>query len=352
MTTTVLEAQLQRSVDTVDEHRRKAALARVEQAAPLARSDFMSEWSALMEQARVLVRSGFLPRAVDTPEKAVAIIQTGRELGLGPMQSLRMIHIVDGKPTMAAELMAGLVLSKLSGAVLRVHETTERVCEVHAARPGQPVTTYRFTIEDAQKAGLTGKQNWRNYPRAMLRNRCIAEAARGTFPDCSAGLYDPDELGAITTTSGELAQEPPQWGAQKPVSVAEVVYGEELPPEDATEPNPFAGLKADLQSHETRIATALNPTNPDQALTDEQERLLAIEIRHDMGSKANPRGRIAAMVQTAKERRTITPQEYKELSKDWARVDRQLAKLEARVKPVDVTESFRDDDEREPGSDG
>src|SRR6187402_202596 len=76
-------------------------------------SDAMADWKAMREQAASLVASGFLPRAVNTPEKAMAIIQTGKELGLGPMQSLRSIHIIEGKPTMSADLIAGLALAKL-----------------------------------------------------------------------------------------------------------------------------------------------------------------------------------------------------------------------------------------------
>lgn len=184
------------------------ALARVDHSAPLAKTDPYTEWKALREQAAELVRSGFLPRAVNTAEKAIAIIQTGRELGIGPMQALRAIHIIEGKPTMSAELIAGLVLARIPGALLHVAKTTNEECVVRAARPGQPPTEYRFTIADARAAGIAGKDNWKKYPRAMLRARALSEAARGTFPDASMGLYDPDELGAVTNEQGSVVQLP------------------------------------------------------------------------------------------------------------------------------------------------
>jgi hypothetical protein len=50
-----------------------------------------------------------------------------------------------------------------------------------------------FTTADAQRAGLNG-DNWRKYPAAMLRARCLSAICRAVFPDLCLGLYDPDEL--------------------------------------------------------------------------------------------------------------------------------------------------------------
>jgi hypothetical protein len=161
----------------------------------LALQNEQSAWAVMLSQATALVKSGFLPKAVRTPDQALALMQTGRELGLGPMQSIRSIHVIEGKPTLAAELMAALVFRHLPGAKLRVSVSTNQLCEVMAARPGDPETRFQFTLQDAQAAGLTGKGNWRTYPRAMLRSRCVAEACRAIFPDATMGLYTPDELG-------------------------------------------------------------------------------------------------------------------------------------------------------------
>ena len=163
-----------------------------------------TEWEALREQAQTLVKSGFLPKAIDTAEKAIAIALTGRELGLPMMQALRSVNVIEGKPTMSADLMAALVHKRIPGALLRVAETTNECCVVHAARPGQEPTIYEFTLADAKAAELLGKGNWKKYPRAMLRARCLAEAVRGTFPDACLGAYDPDELGAETTPEGTI----------------------------------------------------------------------------------------------------------------------------------------------------
>ena len=112
-------------------------------------------WRAMREQAKELVVSGFLPKSIRTPEQAMAIIQTGHELGLGPMQALRTIHIIEGKPCMSADLIAGLALRNVPGAVLRVAETTDKFCTVEANRAGQQVTKFRFSMTRTAPSPVT-----------------------------------------------------------------------------------------------------------------------------------------------------------------------------------------------------
>jgi hypothetical protein len=166
------------------------------------------EWQALRESAKAVVNSGFLPKSINTPEKAVTLMLAGRELGLGPMQAIRSIHVIDGKPVMSADLMAGLVHKRIPGALLRIVETTGERCVVDAGRPGQEPTRFTFSLDDAKAAGLLGKDNWKKYPRPMLRARCLSEAARAVFPDVLLGVYDPDELGAVTAQDGTIIQLP------------------------------------------------------------------------------------------------------------------------------------------------
>lgn len=181
--------------------------------------DPISEWRAMRAQADALVKSGFLPKAINTAEKAIAVIQTGKELGIGPMQALRSIQVIDGKPTLAAELIAGLVLSRVPGSILQPIKMTSTECVVRAQRPGGAPLDVPFTIEDAKRAGLLGKANWKNYPRAMLRSRAITEAARAVFPDATMGLYDPDELGAVTSETGEVISVPTEVKQPEPTAV-------------------------------------------------------------------------------------------------------------------------------------
>ena len=61
-------------------------------------------------------------------------------------------------------------------------------------------------MREMTSAGLAGKDNWRKYPKSMLRARCIAFALRAMGE--GDGSYTPDELGAETTEAGEYIPPP------------------------------------------------------------------------------------------------------------------------------------------------
>lgn len=308
----------------------------------------LTQFEAMREQAAALVQSGFLPRAVNTPEKALAIMQTGKELGLGPMQALRSIHIIEGKPTMSADLIAGLALARVPGAHLRVTETTNLVCRIEAARQGQEPTKFSFSIEDAKAAGLTGKDNWRKYPRAMLRARCLTEACRAMFPDAVAGIFDPDELTPVSLP---------------PVHISEVLreHSEDLHLSAHTpiDESPDAGQSEDAGAFVTRVTAELEKLKSDCAYCKTWDEL--VRLREVCGTKAKQSRLTREMQDYGPERRIISGAQYKELSKLWMHCDRQLTALEAKLKPPPVEASFVDEPdgtealgapEREPGEEG
>lgn len=168
-----------------------------------------ADWRMLKEQATMAVKSGFLPRAVDTPEKAIVIALKGRELGIPPMQAFSHIHIIDGKPTISAELMLSLIYKNCPGAVINYLETSDKRCVIETKRMGHKGTTFSFTIEDAQKANLLNKHNWKSYPGAMLRARTVAMMARAVYPDAIMGCsYLPEELGAEVDDEGKVIDVP------------------------------------------------------------------------------------------------------------------------------------------------
>lgn len=158
----------------------------------------------VMEQAAMLVKTGFLPPTIKNPEQAVAIMMKGRELGVPPMYALSNIAVISGKPACTAELMLALLYRDHGDGALQVTETTATRCvAAYKRRTWAAPRSLAFTIEDAQRAGLQGG-NWSKYPAAMLRARCISAVARMAFPDSIGGMYTPEELGA--TTHGETGE--------------------------------------------------------------------------------------------------------------------------------------------------
>lgn len=166
----------------------------VETPAPdLATSAFT--WNTL----RAISKTEFVPSALrNKPEAILACILTGRELGMGPMESLRTIDMIDGKPSPSSEWMVGKVLD--AGHVLVADEQTSETCTVTGIRfrdgTEQARMSFTFTMDMAKRANLAGKSNWKNYPEAMLYWRAVAQLCRQFFPDVLRGLrYLPDELG-------------------------------------------------------------------------------------------------------------------------------------------------------------
>ena len=73
-------------------------------------ADVPKSWVAAMRLAARIHSTPFVPPGLrGNPNSVLACILTGEELGLGPMQSLRMVHVIDGRPSASAELMRALV---------------------------------------------------------------------------------------------------------------------------------------------------------------------------------------------------------------------------------------------------
>lgn len=182
------------------------------------------DFNTMKELGKMAVSSGLLPQGIRTPEQAVIIMLKGRELGIPPMQAFSSISVINGKPTMSAELMLSMIFRNVPGAVVNYLETTSQCCIIEAKRPGGKATQFKFATEDAQRADLLGKGPWRTYPGAMMRARCISAMARAMFPDALSGVvYTPEELGAEVDDEGEVVSIPVETIADaKPANVAAV----------------------------------------------------------------------------------------------------------------------------------
>ena len=179
-----------------------------------------SEWQTMLEMAEVLVASNMLPKAITKKEQAVAVILKGHELGLQPMQSFALIHVISGKPTASSEFMLGLLAKGgVTWSWIEKGDNGQAIIEFRRAN-FEPVRG-TFTKEEAQQAKLTGKDTWRNYPANMLRARAVANGARMIGPDLLMGMsYTPEEMGAdvdenedpITSSSQQQPPEEPPAG--------------------------------------------------------------------------------------------------------------------------------------------
>lgn len=148
------------------------------------------------ELGKVFKASGMFPTMKHEAEAVVKII-AGREFGLGPLASMNGIHMVDGKPTLAANLIAGQI-KRHPNYNYKVVRREADGCELEFFEDGKSVGHMTWGKGDAEKAGLLRKNNWKNYPRDMYFARCLTSGARTFCPDVLGGspVYTAEELGA------------------------------------------------------------------------------------------------------------------------------------------------------------
>ncbi len=153
------------------------------------------EWEATMTMAKTIAATTFVPKSYrGNPEAVVAGILYGREIGLGPMQALQQIHIIDGKPSMSAELM--LAQMRRGGVVIVESRVDDQGAFIHARRKdtGEEAEV-EWTVQEAADAGLTGKDNWAKYRQDMLWARVVGRLARRLGSDLLGGMvYATEEM--------------------------------------------------------------------------------------------------------------------------------------------------------------
>lgn len=144
--------------------------------------------------SQALAMAGLLPSGLrGKPSDVLAVILYGAELGIGPVQALQGIYIVQGRPVVAAQTW--LALLRTRGHRAKVVENTDTTCTVELQR-GDTGETHRetFTLDDAKKANLTGKDVWKSYPKRMLLARAVANAARFLAPEVILGMAAEGEV--------------------------------------------------------------------------------------------------------------------------------------------------------------
>jgi hypothetical protein len=158
-----------------------------------------------------LAQAGLMPRDLrGKPPDVLAILLYGQDLGLSPMQSVQGIYVVEGRPSLSAQLWLALV--RRAGHRVSVLAHTGEKCTVHIVRgdTGEEHTT-TFTLAeavDAQRVQIRdGKPYarsaqgkplpWELYTKAMLLARAVSACCRFIAPEIALGFYSPDEVEEI-----------------------------------------------------------------------------------------------------------------------------------------------------------
>ena len=125
-------------------------------------------------------------------QEALAIMLLCQGENLHPAVAMRDYHVIQGRPALKADAM----LARFQAAGGRVDWQVYTDAEVTGlfSHPAGGSLKVSWTLLQAKSIGIAGKDNWKNYPRAMLRARCISEGIRSVYPGCVVGVYTPEEV--------------------------------------------------------------------------------------------------------------------------------------------------------------
>jgi hypothetical protein len=157
-----------------------------------------SSWGIgeLERAAQYVARSGLF--GVKRVEEAVSLMLLSQAEGVHPMRAVQEYHIINGRPALRADAMLARFLR--AGGKVEWHALSNERAEATFSHPQGGSVRIAWTLEDAKRAGLLGKNggNWEKYPRAMLRARVVSEGVRTVYPGVAVGVYTPEEVADFT----------------------------------------------------------------------------------------------------------------------------------------------------------
>lgn len=156
----------------------------------------MSDTNALVPIADIMKMAQYAANSklfgVKTESEAAALMLVAQAEGMHPMAAVQEFHIIQGRPSRKAEAMLAR-FQRAGGSVKWSDYTDKRVAGTFSHPQGGSVEVI-WTMERAKIVGLADKDNWKKYPAAMMRSRCVSEGVRTVYPGATGGMYTPDEI--------------------------------------------------------------------------------------------------------------------------------------------------------------
>lgn len=168
--------------------------------------------------ARYYGESKLVPKGLDSIADIFVTIAAGRDFGWSPMQSMRGIYVVEGKPSLSADAMVGIAKGSGLCEYFRLVQSDAKIATYETKRKGDPEPVrMSFTIEEAMHAKLLDKKSpWQTYPARMLRNRCKSSLCKEVYEELFFGVYEESEAAEIEVNGAPVVKRtapPPPNGA-------------------------------------------------------------------------------------------------------------------------------------------
>jgi len=136
---------------------------------------------------------------IQTPQQYLTLMLVAQSEGQHPATVVQDYDIIQGRP--ARKTHSVLARFQAAGGSVQWHDFTEEKVSGTFTHPKGGSLKIEWTIDMAARAGLSGKDNWKKTPRAMLRARCIAEGVRATYPAALGGQLIVEEAADLPPAS-------------------------------------------------------------------------------------------------------------------------------------------------------
>lgn len=145
--------------------------------------------SDMQIMADAIARSGLF--GMKSPDQALALMLVAQAENQHPATITQDYDIIQGKACRKTHS----VMSRFQqmGGTVEWHQLNFSIADATFSHPAGGALRIEWTIEQARNIGLAGKDNWKNYPRAMLRARLIAEGVRAVYPAAIGGMMIAEE---------------------------------------------------------------------------------------------------------------------------------------------------------------
>lgn len=229
--------------------------------------------------AEAIASSGLF--GMKNASQALALMAIAQAEGQHPALAARDYHIVQGRPVLKSDAM--LARFQAAGGRMTMIDYTDAKVSAEFTHPQGGTVTIDWDIERAKRAGLAGKDNYKNYPRQMLRARVISEGIRTVFPGATQGLLTPEEAADAPSVEAERDVTP----AKAPLSLAERVaqVGEQM---KGSQETTLAEVVAAIQRAETSKALAAAGDLAKQLKTDGDKAIARTQYAARQKALAHP----------------------------------------------------------------
>lgn len=129
---------------------------------------------------------------VTNPEQALSLMLIAQAEGMHPAIAARDYHVIQGRPSLKADAM--LARFQSAGGRVEWHDLSDVKVSATFSHPQGGSARIDWDITRAKTADLGSKDNWRKFPRQMLRARVVSEGIRTVFPGVVVGTYMLEEV--------------------------------------------------------------------------------------------------------------------------------------------------------------